>query len=157
ERAFELAPGKPLLYQQRGHRYLSIRAFGKARPDLEQAVKLAEKLARAWYYLGLLRYIAGAFAGAAAAYAKNVALAEKLDAAIGGVDWEYMSLRRAKKDKEAAELLARVTPDLKIEGNTQIYFNRTLFYKGLKKEADLFAGSLEDIQLATLSYGVGNW
>jgi tetratricopeptide (TPR) repeat protein len=157
ERAFKLAPGKPLLYQQRGHRYLSIRQFKKARVDLEQAVKLDEKLAGAWYYLGLLRYLDGDFAGAAAAYQKNVSLAEKFESAIGGVDWQYMSLRRAKQDKPAAALLERVTPELKVEGNTQIYFNRMLFYKGLKKQADLFAGNLEDIQLATLSYGVGNW
>lgn len=36
DRAFALAPGKPLLHQQRGHRYLSIREFKKARPDLSR-------------------------------------------------------------------------------------------------------------------------
>ena len=133
DRAFALAPGKPLLHQQRGHRYLSIREFEKSRADLEQAVKLDEKLASAWYYLGLLRYLDGDFAGAAEAYRRNVALADKFETGIGGVDWQYMSLRRARKDAEAAKLLERVTPDLKIEGNAQLYFNRLLFYKGLKK------------------------
>jgi len=157
DKAFALAPGKPLLYQQRGHRYLSIREFAKARPDLEQAVKLDEKLASAWYNLGVLRYAEGNFVGAAAAFEKNVALAERLETGIGGVDWQYMSLRRAKKDKEAAALLERVTPDLKIEGSSRLYFNRLLFYKGLKTEAELFANKLDDIQTTTLSYGVGNF
>ncbi len=157
ERAFALAPGKPLLHQQRGHRYLSIRELAKARPDLEQAVKLDEKLASAWYYLGVLRYVDGDFADAAAAFGKNVSLAEKFESGIGGVDWQYMSLRRAKQDKQAAALLERVTPDLKIEGNAQLYFNRLLFYKGLKKESELFAAKLDEIQLTTLSYGVGNF
>lgn len=157
DKAFALAPGKPLLHQQRGHRYLSIREFGKAQPDLEQAVKLDPKLAGAWYYLGVLRYVAGDFTGAAAAFEKNVSLAEKFESAIGGADWQYMSLRRANKDKQAAALLERVTPDLKIEGSAQLYFNRLLFYKGLKQEAELLGAKLDDIQLTTLSYGIGNF
>jgi len=157
DRAFALAPAKPLLHQQRGHRYLSIREFAKARRDLEKAVELDAKLAGAWYYLGLLRYLDGDFKGAADAYARNVALAERFEAAVGGVDWQYMSLKRAKQDEQAAALLLRVTPDLKIEGNARIYFGRLLLYKGLRTEAELLAGTLDDIQLTTLSYGIGNW
>ncbi len=157
DRAFARAPGKPLLHQQRGHRYLSIREFKKARPDLEQAVKLDPKLTGAWYYLGVLRYVDGDFAGAAAAFERNVSLAATFETGIGGVDWQYMSLRRAKQDKEAEALLERVTPALKVEGNTRLYFNRLLFYKGLKKEEDLLEGNLDDIQLTTLAYGIGNF
>jgi tetratricopeptide (TPR) repeat protein len=156
-RALEQAPNKVLLYQQRGHRYLSNREFEKARADLEKAVQLDPKLRDAWYYLGFLRYLAGDFAGAAEAYGKNVEMADRFETAIGGVDWQYMSLRRAGKDKEAAQLLERVTPDLKIEGNARLYFNRLLFYKGLKKEEELFAGQPTDIEATTLDYGVGNW
>jgi tetratricopeptide (TPR) repeat protein len=157
DRALALAPDKALLYQQRGHRHLSNREFDQARADLEKAVGLDPKLRDAWYYLGFLRYLSGDFAGAAEAYEKNVAMADKFETAIGGVDWEYMSLRRAGKDKEAARLLDRVTPDLKIEGNARLYFNRLLFYKGLKKEDELFAGQPTDIETTTLDYGVGNW
>lgn len=156
-RALEQEPNKVLLYQQRGHRYLSNREFEKARADLEKAVQLDPKLRDAWYYLGFLRYLAGDFAGAAEAYGKNVEMADRFETAIGGVDWQYMSLRRAGKDKEAAQLLERVTPDLKIEGNARLYFNRLLFYKGLKKEEELFAGQPTDIEATTLDYGVGNW
>jgi tetratricopeptide (TPR) repeat protein len=156
-RALELSPGSALLHQQRGHRYLSIRRFDEARADLEKAVQLDAKLAGAWYYLGLLRYLVGDYEGAAAAYEKNIALGDKLESSIAGVDWLYMSYRRGKQDQKAAALLERVTPDMKIEGNARLYFNRLLLYKGLKKEAELFAGSPSDIELTTLAYGVGNW
>lgn len=156
-RAFELAPASALLHQQRGHRHLSIRQFDQAHADLERAVQLDAKLAGAWYYLGLLRYLDRDFDGAAAAYEKNVGLADKFESAIGGVDWLYMAYRRGKKDNEAGQLLERVTPDLKIEGNARLYFNRLLFYKGLRKETELFDAQLSDIEVTTLAYGVGNW
>lgn len=157
ERAFALGPASGLLHQQRGHRALSIRRFDAARADLERAVELDPKLGGAWYYLGLVRYLAGDFDGAAAAYERNVALAESFAAGIGGVDWLYMAYRRGGRDAKAAALLERVTPDLKIEGNARLYFNRLLFYKGLKKEAELFEPAPGDIERTTLAYGVGNW
>jgi tetratricopeptide (TPR) repeat protein len=156
DRALAQEPGKALLFQQRGHRRLSIREFEAARTDLEEAAKRDEKLSGAWYYLGVVRYVLGDFAGAAAAFDRNVSLADKLETAVGGVDWQYMSLRRAGKDADAAALLARISSDLKIEGNPRLYFSRLLFYKGLKTESELLEGTLDDIQRTTLSYGVGN-
>lgn len=157
DRAFALSPASGLLHQQRGHRALSIRRFDAAQADLERAVELDPKLAGAWYYLGLVRYLAGDFDSAAAAYERNVALAESFAAGIGGVDWLYMAYRRGGRDDKAKALLARVTPELKIEGNARLYFNRLLFYKGLKPEAELFEPKPADIELTTLAYGVGNW
>lgn len=68
-----------------------------------------------------------------------------------------MSYRRGKQDEKAKQLLARVTPELKIEGNPRLYFNRTLFYKGLKTEDELMAGAASDIERPTLAYGIGNF
>jgi len=158
DRAFELDKNNATLHQQRGHRYLSIRQFDKARLDLEKAVAMDAKLAGAWYYLGVLDYVAGRFSKAAADFEKNLALqGDDIAKGIGTVDWLYMSYRRATQDEKAKQLLARVTPDLKIEGNPRLYFNRTLFYKGLKKEAELLAGTPSDIELTTLCYGIGNF
>jgi hypothetical protein len=39
----------------------------------------------------------------------------------------------------------------------QMYFDRLLFYKGLKKESEIFHDRLDDRQKATIGYGVGNW
>lgn len=158
ERAFELDKNNATLHQQRGHRYLSIRQFDKARLDLEKAVAMDPKLVGAWYYLGVLDYVAGRFDNAAADFEKNIALqGGDVAKAIGSVDWLYMSYRRGKQDEKARRLLELVQPDLKIEGNPRLYFNRTLFYKGLKKEAELLAGTPSDIELTTLCYGIGNF
>ena len=158
DRALELDKANALLHQQRGHRYLSIRRFDDARADLEKAVAMDPKLGSAWYYLGLLDYLAGRFDRAAASYEKNLALVEgDLVRGIAAVDWLYMSYRRGGQGDKARALLERVTPDLKIEGNPRLYFHRLLFYKGLRTEDDLLAGSPSDVERATLLYGIGNF
>jgi tetratricopeptide (TPR) repeat protein len=158
DRAFELDKGNALLYQQRGHRFLSIRHFDQARADLEKAVGMDAKLAGAWYYLGVLDYVAGRFDRAASDFEKNLALQDgDVAKGIGTVDWLYMSYRRGKQDEKAKLLLERVTPDLKIEGNPRLYFNRLLFYKGLKKEDEIVAAAGSDIERTTLLYGIGNF
>ncbi len=158
DRAFALDPKNATLHQQRGHRYLSIREFAKARADLEKAAAMDPKLLGAWYYLGVLDYVEGRFDNAAADFEKNLALQDnEVTKGIGTVDWLYMSYRRGKQDEKAKALLARVTPDLKIEGNPRLYFNRTLFYKGLKTEDELLAAAASDVERTTLSYGIGNF
>jgi tetratricopeptide (TPR) repeat protein len=158
DRAFELDKTNALLHQQRGHRHLSIRRFDQARADLEKAVAMDAKLGSAWYYLGLLDYLAGRFDQAAASYERNLSLVDgDLVRGIAAVDWLYMSYRRGGQTEKARELLERVTPDLKIEGNPRLYFHRLLFYKGLRTEDDLLAGSPSDVERTTLLYGIGNF
>jgi hypothetical protein len=77
-----------------------------------------------------------------------------------------MSYRRARRDADAARVLAGVNPSAKIKDNLA-YFQRLLFYKGLKKETELAGAgaagaagaanpAMEEIQQATLWYGIGN-
>jgi tetratricopeptide (TPR) repeat protein len=158
DRAIALDPKNATAFQQRGHRYLSIREFQKARADLEKAAQMDPKLLSAWYYLGVLDYAEGKFDKAAADFEKNLALQDDdFTKAIGTVDWLYMSYRRGKQDDKAKQLLDRVTPDLKIEGSPRLYFNRTLFYKGLKNPDELLAAAATDIERTTLAYGIGNY
>jgi tetratricopeptide (TPR) repeat protein len=158
DRAFELDKANALLHQQRGHRYLSIRRFAEARADLEKAVVMDARLASAWYYLGLLDYLAGRFDQAASSYEKNLALVDgDVVRGIAAVDWLYMSYRRGGQAEKARALLERVTPALKIEGNPRLYFQRLLYYKGLRTEAELLAGSTSDVERTTLLYGIGNF
>jgi hypothetical protein len=68
-----------------------------------------------------------------------------------------MTYRRMNKKAEAAKLLERITPQMKVVENKS-YFDRLLFYKGLKTEAELV--NLEkatDLEIATIGYGIGNW
>jgi tetratricopeptide (TPR) repeat protein len=158
DRALTLDPASALVRQQRGHRYLALRRFAEARADLEQAVARDPKLAGAWYYLGLLDYLDGRFDSAAASYQKNLALTDDdVVRGIAAVDWLYMSYRRGGQADKARALLARVTPDLKVEGNPRLYFQRLLFYKGLRREQELLAGSPSDVERTTLLYGIGNF
>jgi hypothetical protein len=68
-----------------------------------------------------------------------------------------MAYRRGKQDENAKQLLDRVTPELKIEGSARLYFNRVLFYKGLKTPDELLAAAATDIERTTLAYGIGNY
>ncbi|MCI0486329.1 MAG: tetratricopeptide repeat protein [Blastocatellia bacterium] len=155
-RGIEKRPGEAMLYRHRGHRYISTRQFDKAITDLERAASLNDKNFDIWYHLGLAYYLEGEFAKAATAYEKCRAVAEKDDSLIAVSDWLYMTYRRQNKPYEAARVLERITPDLKVEENHS-YFARLLFYKGLKKETDLMTDQMSDLDIATVGYGMGNW
>lgn len=149
-----------MLYRHRGHRYISTRQFDKAVRDLKKAAQLNEQSFDIWYHLGLAHYLKGEFASAAQAYERclAVALAEAKDDSIIAVsDWLYMTWRRMNKDAEAARVLARITPEMKVVENKS-YFDRLLFYKGLKSESDLVnMEKATDLEIATVGYGLGNW
>ncbi|MFY9573274.1 MAG: tetratricopeptide repeat protein, partial [Blastocatellia bacterium] len=145
-----------MLYRHRGHRYISTRQFDKALADMERGAKLNDKNYDIWYHLGLAAYLKGEFTKAAGAYEKAYALSEKDDSRIAATDWLYMSYRRGGKNTEAARALARITPDMKVEENKS-YFDRLMFYKGLKKESDIVTDKLTDLELATVGYGIANW
>jgi tetratricopeptide (TPR) repeat protein len=162
-RGLALAPDNPALYRHRGHRYISTRQFDKAVADLERAAQLFTRDSPVslgfdiWYHLGLAHYLKGEFAKAAAAYERCRQFAERDDSIVAVSDWLYMSYRRLKKDAEAQQVLARITPQMEIKENRS-YFDRLLFYKGLKPEAELINfEKATDLEIATVSYGIGNW
>jgi tetratricopeptide (TPR) repeat protein len=159
-RGIKIAPNNALLYRHRGHRYISTRQFDKAVNDLARAAKLNDYDFDIWYHLGLAHYLKGSYNKAIQAYEKCRAVAEKDgkdDSIIAVSDWLYMTYRRAKKGDEAAKVLARITPNMNVKENKS-YFDRLLFYKGLKQEVEIF--NLEkatDLEIATVGYGLGNW
>jgi len=155
-RGLEIAPDNPLLYRHRGHRYISTRQLDRAVADLERGAKLDPKSYDIWYHLGLAYYLKGDFARAAAAYEKCREAAEKDDSLIAVSDWLYMSYRRQKKEAEAARVLERIRPDMQ-PGENRSYFDRLLFYKGLKKESDIITDKMTDLEIATVGYGIANW
>ena len=168
-RGLASAPQDARLYRHRGHRYISTRQFAKAAADLQRAAELNAQDFDIWYHLGLAHYLHGEFAKAAAAYEKCYAVAERDRAAMAAdkegrddsviaiSDWLYMTYRRLKKDAEAARVLAKITPELRVKENKS-YFDRLLFYKGLKKEEELInVEKATDLEVATVGYGLGNW
>lgn len=155
-RGIEMAPDNPLLYRHRGHRYVTTRQFDKAVADLEKGDRLDSKSYDILYHLGLAHYLRGDFAKAAAAYRRCREVAPNEDSLAAVSDWLYMTYRRMKREEEAAEVLERIKPDMKIKENSS-YFNRLLLYKGLKKESELIGEKATDLEIATLGYGLGNW
>jgi tetratricopeptide (TPR) repeat protein len=159
-----LAPNNADLYLERGHRELGLRQFKAAQTDLEHATQLSPQMLDAYYHLGLAHYFQAEFNEAAASFDKARSLAKNNDSLIDCSNWLYVSLRRAGKEQEAAQVLTRITPDVKnTEAHLLFYLRLLHFYQGqLTEEAVLppapAAGDLEgELAFDTVSYGVGNW
>lgn len=164
-RGLKIAPQDANLYLERGHREVALREFAKARADLNKAVSLDPKKVDAYYHLGLSHYFLGEFAQSADAFRHAVDLAPDLDNRINSTNWLYASLRRAKKNDEAAKALAEITPEMKNkEPHTAYYLSMIRFFQGSVKEADVIppkpanSNDVEgELRFATVAYGVGNW
>ncbi|HEV2490264.1 MAG TPA: tetratricopeptide repeat protein [Candidatus Acidoferrales bacterium] len=159
------APDNANLYIERGHREVGLREFARAQSDLEHAVSIDPKKLDAYYHLGLAHYFQGQFDAAAESFQKALALAKNDDSVIDCTNWLYVSLRRAGKDKEAAETLKRITPEMKnTEPHLFFYLQLLRFYQGAKTEQEVLPAKLADpndtegeLLFDTVTYGVGNW
>lgn len=156
-RGLAIAPNEPMLYRWRGHRYLSVREFDKAMADLTHGYKLDSTNYGILYHLGVLRFLKGDFNGAAATFAKAQPRAPDGGELAGSTDWLWMSLSRAGRAAEAKAMLAR-RPDTLPTTPGYAYVSRLKMYRGEIRPEQLFTPSdTADVQVATLSYGLGNW
>jgi tetratricopeptide (TPR) repeat protein len=161
-----VAPDNADLLTERGHRELGLREFSRARTDLQKAEKLDPKKVDVYYHLGLAHYFSGEFAESAAAFHHAVDLAPTTDSRINSSNWLYASLRRAKKDDEAAKALAAIMPEMKnTEPHTFFYLSLIRFFQGKMPEAEAVPpqpapGNTDveaELRFDTVAYGVGNW
>ncbi len=154
-RALAVAPNDPLLYRWRGHRRLSVRDFDGAMADLTRGYGLDSTLYGVLYHLGVLRFVRGDFNAAADAFSRAQPRAPDGGELAGATDWLWMSLQRAGRTSEAAAMLAR-RPDTLPAANA--YVKRLRLYRGEIQPDALFAPSdTSDVDVATLSFGLGNW
>ena len=165
-RAIKLVPENAGYYTERGHRELPLRDFKRALTDLNHAVALDPKKMDAYYHLGLAHYFLGEFQQAGAAFRHAVDLAPNLDERINSTNWLYASLRRAHQDKEAAQALAQITPEMKNTADHTLYYLRLLrFFQRRLPESEALspepeAGNMDneaELRFDTAAYGVGNW
>ncbi|MEP6764334.1 MAG: tetratricopeptide repeat protein [Gemmatimonadaceae bacterium] len=153
----KIAPNNAILYRWRGHRYLSVREFDKAMADFNAGMKLDSNVYGIWYHMGVLKFLRGDFGGAAAAFRRAQPIAPNAGEAAGSTDWLWMSLERAGRDKEAVAMLARHADSAQTEPN-YAYTKRLAMYRGKTAPAALFTpADTADVQVATLSFGLGNW
>jgi tetratricopeptide (TPR) repeat protein len=154
-RGLEIEPNNALLLRWRGHRFLSVREFDRAYADLTRGGAIDSTIYGIWYHLGIVQYLRGDFAGAAASFAKAQPIAPDAGELAGSTDWLWMSLSRAGRGAEAKAMLDR-RPDSKPVTNA--YTRRLQLYRGeIGPEAVVTPSDTEDVQVATLAYGLGNW
>jgi tetratricopeptide (TPR) repeat protein len=154
-RGLQVAPNNAMLLRWRGHRYLSVREFDKAMDDLTRGARIDSTIYGIWYHLGIVRYVRGDFAGAAAAFARGQPRAPDAGELAGSTDWLWMSLMRAGRAADARAMLAR-RPDSLVVANA--YTQRLKLYRGEIGPEQVFTpADTADVQQATLAYGLGNW
>ena len=154
-RGLAIAPENPMLYRWRGHRYLSVREFDRALADLTRGNTLDASNYGILYHLGIVRFARGDFNGAAEAFARAQPLAPDAGELAGATDWLWMSLARAGRAAEAKAMLDR-RPDSLPTANA--YAQRLKLYRGQTTPGNVIsAADTADVQLATLSFGIGNW
>jgi tetratricopeptide (TPR) repeat protein len=154
-RGLAIEPNNALLLRWRGHRYLSVREFDSAFADLTRGGAIDSGIYGIWYHLGVVQYLRGDFAGAAGSFARAQPIAPDAGELAGSTDWLWMSLSRAGRGAEAKAMLDR-RPDSKPVTNA--YTRRLQLYRGeIGPDAVLTPADTDDVQAATLAYGLGNW
>ena len=171
-------PEDARLYRHRGHRYISVRDFDRAIADLSKAASLVANRTdevepdgqpnakniptstlktNVYYHLGLAHYLKADFAAAARAYQQCMEHSKNADMQVATAHWQYMTLRRLKRNDAAAQVLLKITPDMPIIENGS-YHKLLMMYKGAADADALLAASrAEALDAGTIGYGVANW
>ena len=156
-RGLEIEPNNALLLRWRGHRYLSIREFDRALADLTRGGAIDGTIYGIWYHLGIVQYVRGEFAAAAASFARAQPIAPDPGELAGSIDWWWMSLSRAGRGAEAKAMLDRRL-ESKSAPVTNAYTRRLQLYRGeIGPDTVLTPADTDEVQIATIAYGVGNW
>src|SRR6187401_2083286 len=156
-RGLEIEPNNALLLRWRGHRYLSVREFDKARADLTRGSTIDPSIYGIWYHLGIIQYIRGEFAAAAASFTKAQPIAPDPGELAGSTDWLWMSLNRAGRGAEAKAMLDR-RPESRLPPIDNAYTRRLKLYRGeIGPNVVITPANTDEVQIATLAYGLGNW
>jgi len=154
-RGLAIAPDDAMLYRWRGHRYLSVREFDRALADLTRGFRIDSTNYGILYHLGVTRYALGDFADAADAFARAQRRAPNAGELAGATDWLWMALSRAGREGEAQAMLDRRPDSLPV---SNAYAQRLRLYRGLIPPDSVFTpADTADVQVATLSYGIGDW
>jgi tetratricopeptide (TPR) repeat protein len=170
--ALERHPKEPRLYRHRGHRLITVRRLDEAIRDLRHATTLISATpdevepdgmpnasgiptstlqSNIWYHLGLAHYLKGELEPALAAYRRCMEVSNNPDMKVATSHWLYLTLRRLRRDTEAAEVLRPIRADWIVLEN-EGYFKLLLLYKG-----ELTPDALPAQDDASVGYGLGNW
>jgi tetratricopeptide (TPR) repeat protein len=175
-----LFPNDARFYRHRGHRYLTLRCFDDAIRDFEKAAVLingkpdevepdglpnakntptSTLQSNIWYHLGLALYLKGDFKAALTAYKEAQKVSNNNDMRVATTYWQYMTLRRLGKSKEAKKLLKPYGGEIELIENTDYLKLIRLNRNEAKAETLLAAiqGDADTLGSASLGYGIGNY
>ncbi len=173
----EQFPEDARMYRHRGHRYISIRQFGKAIADFEKAAELIEGAeneiepdgmpnaqnipvstlhGNIWYHLGLAYYLEGDMPNALRAYTNCFNSTSNDDNVVSSTHWLYMINRRLGDEDAAQAALEVIEEEMNVIENFD-YHRACLFYKGLLSEEDLLATEQDQSSSDAVNYAVANW
>ena len=154
-RALTIEPQNPMLLRWRGHRYLSLRDFDRALRDLTRGFALDSTNYGILYHLGIVHFARGDFMSAADMFARAQRRAPDAAELTGSTDWLWMALSRAGRHDEARAMLARRPDSVRV---ANAYARRLQLYRGeITAEQAVTPADTGDVNVATLSYGLGNW
>ncbi len=155
--AIRLKPDLAAAWLDRGHFNINARHVDRALTDLAHARELHADAYGVAYHLALANYITGNYAKAASEYEQCIADAKTPENTLACSAWQYVTLRRAGRNDDAAKILDRASPDLKVKGD-EAYLDRLLLFKGVKTEEEVAKRMATDnLQLPTVAYGLGVW
>jgi tetratricopeptide (TPR) repeat protein len=176
-KGLEKFPDEARLFRHRGHRYISLREYGKAIADLEQAAQLisgtpdevepdgmpnAQNIpvstlqGNIWYHLGLAYYLDHQYEKAYTAYLRCRETGDLYDNIVSSTHWLYMIQQRLGNPAEADSLLAPISQDSTIIEN-QSYADLCHLYKGGIPVDSLITESAGSPANDAVRYGVANW
>jgi tetratricopeptide (TPR) repeat protein len=172
-----LYPDDARLFRHRGHRYLTIREIDRAQADLEKAAGLMQRhpdevepdgqpnarniptstlYSNVWYHLALAKYLKAQYAAAADDWRRARDAVKNADNLVAASHWLYTSLRRAKRDADAAAVLAPISSTLDVIENGS-YYTLLQLYKGERRLADVLATATPGASGSAIRYGVSAW
>ena len=168
----------PRMYRHRGHRYITLRYFDRAIRDFERAEELMRNVpdyvepdglpnelnqpvstmkSNVWYHKGLAYYLKGEYDEAIASYEKALNELDLTDdMRVATLYWYYSALKRSGHDEKAGESIENITADMDLIEN-DVYLNLIMVFKGYFDPERIMEVSEDDLQNATLWYGIGNW
>ena len=152
-----IEPNNALLYRWRGHRHLSVRELDRAEADFAKGLALDSAVYGIWYHLGIVKFIQEDFNAAAAAFTRAQPLAPDPGELAGSTDWLWMSLARAGRLDEAKAMLAAHPDSLKTEPDYAYTKRLRMYRQEIGPDFLITASDTADVQVATLSFGRGNW
>jgi tetratricopeptide (TPR) repeat protein len=168
---------EPRLLRHRGHRYISVREFDAAIADLARAGTLVEGRpdevepdgqpnarniptstlhTNIWYHLALARYLKADYPRAFDDWLRCRAAGRNPDNFVSASHWLYLTLRRAGREADAAQVLAPITPALDVIENMS-YHSLLLLYKGVRTEAEVLGAAGAGSSGTAVRYGVSAW